>query len=138
MQYALLFPGEALAMSGVAVSPHNIWTIYLRAMLLLHLCVHKRGDPRLTDGDRAQFAMRAWLEIDAMESTLNQHSCVLALNVDYRTREMLFESRMCVSHEFQRYIPQVSTYVHPRANKWTETDDDDRRSVQARLEVVLS
>ena len=78
-------------------------------MLLLHQCVAKRADPMLDDAHRAQFSMNAWLEIDALENALNAHTCELERNFGFQAREMLFSARMCVSHEFRRYIPQVST-----------------------------
>ena len=42
-------------------------------MLLLHSCVRMRADPTMGDAERAQFAMKAWLEIDALESALDHH-----------------------------------------------------------------
>lgn len=88
---------------------NNVWTLYLRSMLLLHSCVHKRGDVLATDGERAQFAVQAWLEIDALEDALRLHTCELERTFGFQAREMLFSARMCVSHEFQRYIPRVTT-----------------------------
>lgn len=78
-------------------------------MLLLHSCVCKRGDVQAGDGERAGFAMQAWLEIDALEDALSRHTCELERDFGFQAREMLFSARMCVSHEFQRYIPQVTT-----------------------------
>ncbi len=109
MKYALLFPGEALAIHGVPMQANNVWTLYLRSMLLLHSCVRKRADVSMNDFERAQFAMNAWLEIDELEDALNKHTCDLERNLGYQAREMIFSARMCVSHEFQRYIPQVAT-----------------------------
>ncbi|KAI0655605.1 hypothetical protein C8Q70DRAFT_422985 [Cubamyces menziesii] len=108
---ALLFPGESLSLAGTPVPNDNVWTLYLRAMLLLHSCVRMRADPTMGDAERAQFAMKAWLEIDALESALDHHSCGLERMTGFQAREMLFSARMCVSHEFQRYIPRVTTYV---------------------------
>ncbi|KAI0754627.1 hypothetical protein C8Q80DRAFT_1266220 [Daedaleopsis nitida] len=120
--YALLFPGEALAMSGVKVSPNNVWTLYLRGMLLLHQCVCKRTDLTLNEFERARFTMQAWLEVDAIENALDQHTCELERNYGYQAREMLFSARMCMSHEFRRYIPQVSTkgrlFYRDKAESW--------------------
>ena len=96
-------------MHGASVHPNNVWTLYLRSMLLLHHCVLKRADRSLSDGQRAQFAMQAWVEIDAIEDALNKHTCGLEKSFGFQAREMLFSSRMCISHEFQRYIPQVTT-----------------------------
>ena len=96
-------------MYGAAVHPNNLWTLYLRSMLLLHSCVRKRADSMSTEAERAHFAMHTWLEIDALENALNQHTCDLERNFGFQAREMIFSARMCVSHEFQRYIPQVTT-----------------------------
>ncbi len=108
-QFALLFPAEALALHGAPVQSNNLWALYLRSMLLLQSCVCKRGDAQAEDGERADFAMQVWLEIDALEDALGQHTCELERNFGFQAREMLFSARMCVSHEFQRYIPQVTT-----------------------------
>ncbi|KAI0754626.1 hypothetical protein C8Q80DRAFT_1266219 [Daedaleopsis nitida] len=122
--YAILFPGESLAMSGVPVPAHNIWTLYLRAMLLLHQCVRKRGDMAMDESGRARFAVQAWLEVDALENALNRHTCELERNFGYQAREMLFSARMCMSHEFQQYIPQVTTngklFYRDKAEKWLQ------------------
>ena len=59
-------------MHGASVHPNNVWTLYLRSMLLLHHCILKRADRSLSDGQRAQFAMQAWVEIDAIEDALNK------------------------------------------------------------------
>ncbi|TBU25488.1 hypothetical protein BD311DRAFT_764367 [Dichomitus squalens] len=121
--YALLFPGESLAMHGAPVQPNNVWTLYLRSMLLLHSCVQKRADLTLSDAERAQFAMQAWLEMDAIDDALGQHTCELERNFGHQAREMLFSSRMCVSHEFHRYIPRITTkgsqlFYRDKAEAW--------------------
>ncbi|KAI9060850.1 hypothetical protein FKP32DRAFT_1594944 [Trametes sanguinea] len=121
--YALMFPAETLAMTGTPVQPNNMWTLYLRSMLLLQSCEQVRTDRTMCDADRAQFAMNAWLEIDAVENALDQHTCGLEAKSGFHAREMLFSARMCVSHEFQRYIPQVSTiggniFYRDEAERW--------------------
>ena len=87
----------------------NIWALHLRTMLLLHKCAATRSDAGLAPGAHAQFATAAWLEIDALERALDRHTCLLERRLGFQAREMLFSSRMCISHEFQRYIPQVTT-----------------------------
>lgn len=88
-----------------------------------------RNDPLKTDADKAQFALKAWLEADAIEAALNRHTCDLERNFIFQGREYLFKSvkllsfsahksdltsvRMCVSYEFRRFIPFVPAYVHP-------------------------
>ncbi|CDO69276.1 hypothetical protein BN946_scf185042.g178 [Trametes cinnabarina] len=121
--YALMFPAESIAMAGLPVQPNNVWTLYLRSMLLLQACERVRTDRTMCDADRAQFATNAWLEIDAVENALDQHTCGLESKSGFHAREMLFSARMCVSHEFQRYIPQVSTigskiFYRDKAESW--------------------
>ncbi|KAI8971145.1 hypothetical protein BD414DRAFT_501078 [Trametes punicea] len=121
--YALMFPAESLAMAGTPVQANNVWTLYLRSMLLLQFCERVRTDPTISEADRAQFAMSAWLEIDAMDEALDQHTCGLESKSGYHAREMLFSARMCVSHEFQRYIPQITTcgssiFYRHKAESW--------------------
>ncbi|KAL7279745.1 hypothetical protein ACG7TL_006152 [Trametes sanguinea] len=121
--YAVMFPGESLAMAGFSVQPNNVWTLYLRAMLLLQCCVRVRGDKSLGDGDRAQYAMKAWLEMEAIEAALDRHTCGLERNLGFQAREMLFSARICVSHDFQRYIPQITTqgsrfFYRDKAEGW--------------------
>lgn len=90
LQFALLFPGESLSRAGTPVPANNVWSLYLRAMLLLHACIDARADARLCEAERAQFAMRAWLEIDALELALDQHSCGIERTFGFQAREMLF------------------------------------------------
>ncbi|TBU37373.1 hypothetical protein BD309DRAFT_1063742 [Dichomitus squalens] len=121
--YALLFPGESLAMHGVPVYANNVWTLYLRSMVLLHSCARKRADLTMSDAERAQFAMQAWLEIDAIDTALGQHTCELERKFGFQARELLFSCRMCISHEFQRYIPRITTnssqlFYRDKAEAW--------------------
>ncbi|KAI0764498.1 hypothetical protein BD413DRAFT_575275 [Trametes elegans] len=124
--YALLFPGENLAPPGtspVATSKDSVWSLYMRTLLLWHSCLRMRCDTSLCDADRAQYAMGAWLEIDAIEATLDRHSCTVESGFLVQVRDILFNTRMCVSHEFQRYIPEATTapgqlFYHAKAEQW--------------------
>ncbi|KAL7277416.1 hypothetical protein ACG7TL_009278 [Trametes sanguinea] len=124
--YALLFPGENLAPPGslsIASSKDSVWALYMRALLLWHSCLRMRCDMSLCDADRAQYAMRAWLEIDRIEGMLDRHSCIVETGFVVQVREILFNTRMCVSHEFQRYIPEATTapgqlFYHDKATRF--------------------
>ncbi|KAH9891992.1 hypothetical protein C8Q73DRAFT_701962 [Cubamyces lactineus] len=107
--YALLLPGEALAHAGAPVARNNIWSLYLRAMLLWHTGIRMRTDQDLPELQRAQFAISAWLETEAIEDALNQHVCNLESRMAYQAREFLFNARMCISLDFQRYLAHVSS-----------------------------
>ncbi|KAI0349870.1 hypothetical protein OH77DRAFT_1593959 [Trametes cingulata] len=125
--YALLFPGENLASaaapSGVPSSKDSVWALYMRTLLLWHSCLRMRCDLTMGDAERAQFAMGAWLEIDTIEALLDRHTCMVETGFLMQVRDVLFNTRMCVSHEFQRYIPEATTaptqlFYHAKAEKW--------------------
>lgn len=93
-QFALLFPGENVAPSGtsIASSKDSVWALYLRTLLLWHGSLRMRCDPNLSDADRAQFAMSAWLEIDTIESLLDRHTCTgFTTGLMVQTRDSLFK-----------------------------------------------
>jgi hypothetical protein len=50
-----------------------------------------RSDARATNDDKAHFAVRAWLEGDALESTLNSHTCELERAFIFQAREYIFK-----------------------------------------------
>lgn len=93
-QFALLFPGENVAPPGasIASSKDSVWALYLRTLLLWHGSLRMRCDPNLSDADRAQFAMSAWLEIDTIESLLDRHTCTgFTTGLMVQTRDSLFK-----------------------------------------------
>ncbi|KAI0642505.1 hypothetical protein C8Q79DRAFT_916852 [Trametes meyenii] len=124
--YALLFPGENVTPPGtlsIASSKDSIWALYMRTLLLWHSCLRMRCDLSLNDTDRAQYAMSAWLEIDRIEALLNRHTCAVERGFLVQVRDILFNTRMCVSHEFQRFIPEATTgsgqlFYHAKAEQW--------------------
>ncbi|PFH53893.1 hypothetical protein AMATHDRAFT_186506 [Amanita thiersii Skay4041] len=125
--YALLFSGESMARSP-ALSSHcsskdTIWALHDRAFLLWHGCIRMRNDPLAADHDKAQFAVKTWLEADALEVALNRHDCNLERAFLFQGREYIFNTRMCISYEFQRYVPlatsNVSSLFHrSKAEEW--------------------
>ncbi|CDO71478.1 hypothetical protein BN946_scf184909.g72 [Trametes cinnabarina] len=97
--YALLFPGESLTYAdatgdSAAVMPpdkDSVWALYIRAMLMWNSCIRIRGDPSLPDSEKADFAMTAWKEIDAIEDALKRHSCGIERSFLFQGRELLFK-----------------------------------------------
>ncbi|KAI0630960.1 hypothetical protein C8Q77DRAFT_1130283 [Trametes polyzona] len=123
--YALLFPGENVAEHDgtTASSKDSVWALYMRTLLLWHSSLRMRSDYHMTDADRAQYAMNAWLEIDNIEALLDRHTCVAERGFLVQVRDILFNTRMVVSHEFQRYIPEAMTapgrlFYHDKASQW--------------------
>ena len=66
----------------------------MRAMLLWNSCIRLRTDTSLADTDKAQFALAAWTEIDAIEEALERHTCGIERSFLFQGRELLFK---CVS-----------------------------------------
>ena len=124
-QFNLLFPGEALG-----TGKRSVWALYLRAMLLWLACLRMRagvegahqtsvasGAPSTVgygvyDGGRssgmhdreiAEFAMKAWLETEAIERALSVHTCGVEPAMLYHGREYLF-----------KYVSSAWLYMHAR------------------------
>ncbi len=134
LQYALLFPGESfatanLSMPRIPASKDSVWALYMRTLFLWNSCLRSRSNKTLSNADRAQFAMTAWLELDTVEAAMDKHTCDIQSGFMLQMREVLFKyvfllsgqlewttdcpcsTRMVVSNEFRRYIPEALTYV---------------------------
>lgn len=97
LQYALLFSGESVARSPALSkysSKDTIWALHDRSFLLWHGCIRMRNNNRTTDTEKAQFAVKAWLEADSLEQTLNLHTCSIERAFIFQAREYIFK---CVS-----------------------------------------
>ncbi|KAJ6585157.1 hypothetical protein B0H19DRAFT_1108565 [Mycena capillaripes] len=108
--YALLFSGEAMVHSPSAKD--TIWALYERSFLLWHACIKMRNDTTAPVADKGQFAIKAWLEADAIEEALNRHTCGIERAFIFHGREYIFNIRMCITYEFQRFVPLVSANVN--------------------------
>ncbi|EGN98357.1 hypothetical protein SERLA73DRAFT_123675 [Serpula lacrymans var. lacrymans S7.3] len=125
--YVLLFPGEALTRSQALTSNQSpkdtVWALYYRTMLLWHSCLGIRLDPNATEEEKARFGVNAWLEADALDKALDSHTCGLERAFLFQGREYLFNVRMCISYEFQRYIPLATAnanglFHRTKAEEW--------------------
>jgi hypothetical protein len=70
---------------------NTVWALYLRAMLLWNGCVRVRHDTGISDHDRRDFAMRAWIETEVIERALQRHTCRVEGASMYHGREILFK-----------------------------------------------
>jgi len=114
VQYTLLFPGESLLLSTpyseLAPGKETVWALYTRAQLLWHSCLRVRHDSSLTEAGKADFAMRAWLETEAIESTLNTHTCSVERAFMYLGREYLFKCVLVDSLLVCLYTPGAENF----------------------------
>jgi hypothetical protein len=75
-----------------APSPKDtIWALYDRAILLWHACIKMRNDKSAPVLDKGQFAIKAWLEADAIEEALNRHTCGIERAFVFLGREYIFK-----------------------------------------------
>ncbi len=86
-----MLPGEALAAAGATVEPDDMWTLAMRTMLLLHVCMRVRESKDVKQAERAQVGVQAWLEIDDLERRLARHTCNLDASFGYQVKELLFQ-----------------------------------------------
>lgn len=85
--FALQWSGEALAGGP---GRRSVWALYDRAALLWSDCVRQR-DIQKTDAEKAEVAMRTWLETEEIEEALNQHTCDIEKSFMFIGRETLFK-----------------------------------------------
>jgi len=72
-------------------SKDTIWALYDRSYLLWHGCMRMRNSNSVTDEDKAQFAVKAWLEADSLEQSLNRHTCSIERAFIFQAREYIFK-----------------------------------------------
>jgi len=70
--------------------------------------------------------MNAWLESEAIERALDAHTCNVERAFIYHGREYLFNTRMCISYDYQRFIPHVVTGLNRKSEEWLR--DQGRRA----------
>ncbi|KAF9071182.1 hypothetical protein BDP27DRAFT_1219488 [Rhodocollybia butyracea] len=122
----LTFFWESLCRSpslSTAPAKDTVWALYDRSFLLWHICARVRADTSMSDVQKGEFAVKAWLETDAIEMALNKHTCGIEKAYIFQGREYLFNTRISISFEFQRYIPlvnsDVSGFFHrKKAEEW--------------------
>ncbi|KAH9176032.1 hypothetical protein EDB89DRAFT_1846911 [Lactarius sanguifluus] len=141
--YSILFPGESLLPLHSQAHPDSrggkdtVWALYLRAMLLWNACVRMRHDVTASDHDRTEFAMRTWMETEAIEKALQQHTCGIERAFMYNGREFLFNTRMCISYEFQRFVPHVLIGLNrKKSEEWCEAQGQRAKTVMLGMHAV--
>ncbi|KAJ8520701.1 hypothetical protein ONZ45_g2523 [Pleurotus djamor] len=91
--YAILFNGESILRSPYmppSATKDTIWALHDRIYLLWHSCMRMRGAENVSNSQKAQFAISAWLEADFLEQALSKHTCNLERAYIFQGREYLF------------------------------------------------
>ncbi|KAF9241190.1 hypothetical protein BU15DRAFT_87399 [Melanogaster broomeanus] len=114
---------SAMSLHGDHSGQDTVWSLIYRTMLLWHSCLRMRYDPHATEDETARFGVNAWLEADALEKALDAHACGLERTFLFQGREYLFNVRLTISHEFQRYIPLATAdanglFHRKKAEEW--------------------
>ncbi|KAK7692152.1 hypothetical protein QCA50_003771 [Cerrena zonata] len=137
--YALLFPGEVHERSVPNQIPgqspkDSIWALYCRSMLLWNSCMRQRDDSWSTE-ERANFAVNAWQEIQAVQEALDYHTCNLETALIYVCREYLYNTRMTITYELRRLsdLDSVigSVFNRRQAQEWLHYQDQIATRVKA-------
>jgi hypothetical protein len=56
---------------------HSIWALHARCHMLYTSCLSVHHDGSISEYDKGQFAVQAWLESERIEKMLNTHTCDL-------------------------------------------------------------
>ncbi|KZT73776.1 hypothetical protein DAEQUDRAFT_661448 [Daedalea quercina L-15889] len=136
---AVLFPGESLFPPGARHSKDTVWALYMRSLLLWNGCVHMRNDASMSDADKAQYAMDAWIEIDAIETALSHHTCNIERTFMFVSRDYLFISRLYLYYALQRLVPHIqlnAQLLRQKEDEWLTHHDSMARRAMYGLHTV--
>ncbi|KAF8965647.1 hypothetical protein BDZ97DRAFT_1811637 [Flammula alnicola] len=148
--FGLLFPGEVLDRvspayrASDALSPkESVWGLYCRSMLLWNFCNRFREPSQ--DEERAEQAHEAFLEVQAIEDSLNVHRCNLDTTLIYTCREYIHNTRMLVAQALRSFHGLENGRTAPgpifkrkQAEDWLFYEDQVIRRVNALVHQLSS
>jgi hypothetical protein len=70
--------------------------LYCRSMLLWNFCTRLRKDT-CPESEKAEFALEAWVETQAIQDSLDMHVCNLNTALMYMAREYIYNTRMTIT-----------------------------------------
>ncbi|KAF9519718.1 hypothetical protein BS47DRAFT_1324447 [Hydnum rufescens UP504] len=110
--FNVFFPGETLfgppQMQDDLAAKHSVWALYSRCYMLYTSCLSMHHDESITEYDKGQIAVQAWLECERIERMLNKHTCDIERGKLYFGRQILFDTKNLVSSRYSRYVPHPS------------------------------
>ncbi|KAI5835187.1 hypothetical protein K523DRAFT_292090 [Schizophyllum commune Tattone D] len=117
--YAVFFTGESSIYSmrpaSASLAKETVWALFERSFLLWNatiLMVMRTRSPltRMSDVEKAHFAISVNQEADAIEAALRGHTCEIERAFLFHSRDYLFSARMCVGYEYRRVLPATSVF----------------------------
>ncbi|EPQ56860.1 hypothetical protein GLOTRDRAFT_137358 [Gloeophyllum trabeum ATCC 11539] len=139
--YKLLFPGEMLSRS---LAHHNgqspkesVWALHSRSMLLWNSCQILR-DSSIRNEERAEFAIQAWGEAEAISQAIDRHTCNVDTALIYACREFVYNTRLTVTHNLRRLVPYSeidsnSMFNRKHAEEWLHYQEQLAKRVKASI-----
>ncbi|KAF9519727.1 hypothetical protein BS47DRAFT_1083978 [Hydnum rufescens UP504] len=124
--FKVFFPGERLfgtpQMQDDLAAKHSIWALYSRCYMLYTSCFSVHHDESISEYDKGQLAMQAWLECERIENMLDAHTCDIEKATLYFGRQVLFDTKNLVSSQYSRYVPHPNIgdphFHRDRAMSW--------------------
>ncbi|KAJ6628586.1 hypothetical protein B0H10DRAFT_1990499 [Mycena sp. CBHHK59/15] len=129
--YAILFPGEISDRVSAAYccpdspSPkESVWALYSRSLLLWNFCnrlLSRPGNPGPHQiDDEAEALQESWNEAQAIQDSLELHTCNYETGVTYLCQEYIYNTRMTVTQalrKMQGLTREISTTPGPLFNQ---------------------
>ncbi|KAF9519600.1 hypothetical protein BS47DRAFT_1387894 [Hydnum rufescens UP504] len=107
--FKIFLPGEKLfgppQVRDDLAAKHSIWALRSRCHMLYANCLTVHHDESISEYDKGQFAVEAWLESERIEKLLDMHTCEIEKANLYLGRQVLFDIKNLVSSQYTRYVP---------------------------------
>jgi hypothetical protein len=142
---ALLFPGEVVDRasptyrSADSQSPkESVWALYCRSMLLWNYSNHLYGQLDV-NGESARECQESWNETQAIQDSLDMHTCNLDTALIYMTREYIYNTRLNITkifHRFQGLLARSPILNRRQAQTWLYYQDQVIKRVKTSIEDI--
>lgn len=138
--FALLFPGEAYERALgheqlYGQSPkESVWAVYCRSMLLWSSSTRRIKETWSID-HRARFASNIFAETHAVQCALDMHHCNSNGTFAYMCKELLYNTRLVVTHEISRLhdVDRAAIFDRRHAEEWLFYQDQISKNLKAAM-----
>jgi len=109
-------------------------------MLLWNSCSELLYE-EMSDSEKAEFVLQAWMEADLIEEGLNLHTCSAEQASLFVGRDYLLNTRMTITQEFRRYLPLPTSptgtsnlfFSRKKAEEWLRYQEGVAQKVKSTL-----